>query len=148
MSFKQTLEEARRDQVFASLIREVPYASYLGINMLLKDGCLQFELPYAEKLVGNYLLPAVHGGVVAGFMENSAMLHILFNLDQNRLPKTINFSIDYLRPAGPQTTWCRCEVNRKGRRVANVQTYCWQDDEARPVAIGRVHILLEDLQDT
>jgi len=75
-------------------------------------------------------------------------LHILVNMDQDRLPKTINFSIDYLRSAGAKDTYCRCEVTRQGRRVAHVQIVCWQDDENKPVAIGRVHVLLEDVSES
>jgi len=39
-------------------------------------------------------------------------------LDQARLPKSIDFSIDYLLPGRPETTYADCDVSRAGVRVA------------------------------
>ena len=145
MSLSSALQEARDGGEFDSLSQEIPYARYLGIGVQRDDRGLIFELPFQEKLIGNHLLPALHGGVVAGFMEHSALLHLMVEQAQNRLPKTVDFSLDYLRSAGAKNTYARCEVTRQGRRVAHVQIVCWQDNPDKPVAAARVHFVLEDI---
>lgn len=147
MILQQAIDKARREGAYAELIAAIPYAEYLGVKMTTQADGFLFELPFREALVGNHLLPAIHGGVIAGFMENAAMLHILVSHEQGRLPKTVDFSLDYLRSAGPKNTFVRCEVTRQGRRVAHVSISCWQDSPCKPVAVARVHFILEEAEE-
>lgn len=126
-----------------SIVARIPYAVFLGVEIDMDAQGLLCRLPFLDRLVGNKALPAVHGGVVAGFMENAALLHLL-HLEPRHIgiPNTIDFSIDYLRSVGPRTSYARCEVTRLGRRVAQVQIHCWQEDRAVPAAIARAHFLL------
>ncbi|MEK9720706.1 MAG: hotdog domain-containing protein, partial [Quisquiliibacterium sp.] len=55
----------------------IPYAQYLGIRVVPSEDRPLFRLPYQEKLIGNPRLPALHGGVIAGFSETAAILHLL-----------------------------------------------------------------------
>jgi uncharacterized protein (TIGR00369 family) len=144
---------AARERADFSLLRErVPYSAFLDVQVTLANGMPRFRLPFRKSLVGNAALPALHGGAVAGFMENAALLHLLLILDENKVPKSIDFSIDYLRSANAIDTHAACEVARQGRRVAQVQIRCWQDEAGHPgrtrdVALGRAHFLLGDAQD-
>jgi len=135
---------------FSLLWARVPYAAFLDIQVRLTDGAPRFRMPFRPLLVGNPALPALHGGAVAGFMENAALLHLLLLLDERRVPKAIDFSIDYLRSANAADAHAACEVARQGRRVAQVQVRCWQDEPGHPgrtreIAVGRAHFLLDAL---
>ena len=101
-----------------------------------------FSLPYRPSNIGNALLPALHGGVIAAFMEHSATLQLLWNMESTKLPKIIDFSIDYLRPGRPETLYADCSVVRQGQRVANVAVNAWQGSPERVVATARMHFLL------
>jgi uncharacterized protein (TIGR00369 family) len=145
------LSEARRavkERGDFTLLRErVPYSAFLDVQVALQDGVPRCRLPYRSSLIGNTALPALHGGVVAGFMENAAVLHLLLLLDESKVPKGIDFSIDYLRSANAADLHAECEVMRQGRRVAQVQIRCWQDEPGHPgrtreVALARAHFLL------
>jgi uncharacterized protein (TIGR00369 family) len=145
------LSEARRavkERGDFTLLRErVPYSAFLDVQVALQDGVPRCRLPYRPSLIGNTALPALHGGVVAGFMENAAVLHLLLLLDESKVPKGIDFSIDYLRSANAADLHAECEVMRQGRRVAQVQIRCWQDEQGHPgrtreVALARAHFLL------
>lgn len=144
---------AARERADFSLLRErVPYAAFLDVLITMQQGLPQFRLPYRRSLIGNQVLPALHGGVVAGFMENAALLHLLLALDESKVPKSIDFSIDYLRSANAADSFAACEVARQGRRVAQVQIRCWQDEKGHPgrtrdVALGRAHFLLGNSND-
>lgn len=123
-------------------IANVPYAQLLGIECHEETGKPLFVLPYQEQNVGNILLPAIHGGVIGGFLENAAVLHLMWAREATGIPKIIDFSIDFLRSAGPQNLYARCEIVRQGKRVANVLMSAWQDNPATPVATARAHYLL------
>jgi uncharacterized protein (TIGR00369 family) len=147
---------ARERGDFLPLRERVPYAAFLDVQITLDNGVPRVRMPFRKSLIGNPALPAIHGGAVAGFMENAALLHLLLLLDERRVPKSIDFSIDYLRSANAVDTYAACEVARQGRRVAQVQIKCWQDEpdrngahpgRTRAIALGRAHFLLGDAQE-
>lgn len=94
--------------------------------------------------IGNPLLPAIHGGVIAGFMELAAALHLLVFTGSPGVPKIIDFSLDYLRAGQFRDTYAKCQVCRQGRRVANVAITAWQSTEAEPIATARAHFKIEE----
>lgn len=120
----------------------IPYLDYLGIRIAPDPEVPIFRLPFDPKLVGNPFLPALHGGVVAGFAETAAILHLNQTLRGEKLPKGIDFSLDYLRGARPEETFASCDVVRRGNRVALVQVRLWQRQPETPIAVARAHCLL------
>jgi len=127
---------------YAAVIEQIPYARLLGVEMREENGGLLFVLPFREANVGNPLLPALHGGVIGGFLENSALLHLMWARESLEVPKTIDFSIDYLRSGKAQTLYAQCDITKQGKRVANVMMTAWQDDKSKPIAVARAHFLL------
>ena len=101
-----------------------------------------FRLPVQEDIKGNPILPAIHGGVIGGFMELAASLHVIFSLQTEALPKVVDFAIDYVRASLMQETFVACEVVRQGRKIANVKINAWQTKMTEPVATARAHFLL------
>lgn len=140
--FNQLRDEKR----FDDLIALIPYARLMGVNLRAEDeeGALLFSLPFAERNVGNTTLPALHGGLIGGFMENAALIHLMWNRESLDIPKIVDFSLDYLRPGRPQTLFARCEITKQGKRVAHVLIEAWQDSPDKPVAVARAHFLLHN----
>src|SRR3546814_21187003 len=95
-----------------------------------------FRLPQNEDNIGNPL-PAIHGGVIAGFLEHASMLHLLMFMGAPPLPKIIDFSIHSLRPAHYRDTFAASPVWRPGRRVANFPLTPWHTLPADPIATAR-----------
>ena len=120
----------------SGVLDAIPYARFLGAATDRVNGALECVLPFREELVGNPMLPAVHGGVIGAFLELTAILRLLDESGTDRVPKPISFAIDYLRAAGPTTTRARADIFKLGRRVAVVHVVAWQDDPSRPVASG------------
>jgi acyl-coenzyme A thioesterase PaaI-like protein len=87
-------------------------------------------------------LPAIHGGAIGAFLELTSVIQLLFDTSCERLPKTVDISIDYLRSGKPVATYGRAIVTRQGRRVANVRAEIWQDEKTRPIAAAHGHYLL------
>lgn len=160
--FADVYHRARAAKDPSLMIAALPYAQWLGMEAQFVDGNLRFYLPPIKTNIGNPSLPALHGGAIAGFMEMSAVIHLLmfFNHDprdnskaeispapqddpQPKVPKIIDFSIDYLRACRFEDTWCECEMVRQGRRVANMAIRVWQGDPCSPAAAARAHYLLD-----
>jgi acyl-coenzyme A thioesterase PaaI-like protein len=125
-------------------LKKVPYAAFLGIRAELRDNEILFILPQDKKLIGNPSLPALHGGVVGAFMEQAAAFHLIAKMSKPVLPKIINFSLDYLRPALVCDTYAQCTLTRQGRFIANVTITAWQEKRDKPNAIARTHFLLPE----
>jgi len=125
-----------------SVLDVIPYARFLGVTVERIDDVLECVLPFRREIVGNPVLPAVHGGVLGAFLELTALLRLLDENPTERVPKPITFSVDYLRSAGPSTTRACAEIFKLGRRIANVRVVAWQDDRSRPVVAGNGKFLL------
>ncbi len=146
MSAYQRIEKALTGDDYPALIREFPYAAHIGIQIHRVDEGRRYHLPFRDDMVGNTRLGALHGGVVAGFLEISAQLEVLISQNQRRVPGPIDFTVDYLRSAKERESYVNCEVLRQGSRVAQVRAECWQTDAQTPVAVARVVFLLQDLR--
>lgn len=142
MLSSEKIQAAREDRDLNRLIHEVPYAQLIGMHAMNLGEELIFVLPALESNLGNPVLPAIHGGVIGGFMENAAIFHTLGTIETNTIPRVVDFSLDYLRPGRFQETYCSCEVIRQGRKVINVSVSAWQVRRDEPIANARTHLLL------
>lgn len=152
----------RRDRALSALINGVPYIATMGISFDRRGDELTAVLNYQDKLIGNPMLPAIHGGATASFLEVAAIMELGFNilwdeietgrLDAKtltpetlpRMPKTIDFTVDYLRSGLPRDAYARARVNRSGRRYASVHVEAWQDNRQRLFAQATGHFLMPE----
>ena len=125
-----------------ALLGASPYVRRLGARAKLYGDELTLVLPYREDLIGNPLVPAIHGGVLGAFMEMAATAQLFVQLGLKRFPKPIDISVAYLRAARPVDLFARALVTREGRRVANVRAEAWQEARAKPVATLHAHFLI------
>lgn len=150
----------RRDRALAALVDGVPYIRRLGVHFDRRGDELTAILAYDDKLIGNALLPALHGGGIAAFLEITAIIELAWlglyekiesgalSLDDlaagrlPRLPKTIDLTTDFLRAGLPRDAYARARVNRSGRRYASVHVEAWQDNRRRPFAQATGHFLM------
>lgn len=158
------LIKQRRDGALRALVSGVPYIQFLGIQFDRRGDELTAILPFDDKLIGNPLLPAIHGGVTAAFLETTAIIELSWsmlwedmeagridadNLDPlhlPRLPKTIDFTVDYLRSGLPRDAYARARVNRSGRRYASVHVEAWQDNRSRLFAQATGHFVMPQIE--
>ncbi|AGN79829.1 MULTISPECIES: PaaI family thioesterase [Pseudomonas] len=140
---RQQLNAAHAVGDYRPLLALIPYAGLIGIECERQGDDLLFRLPASADNIGNPLLPAIHGGVIAGFMELSAALYLLIYSESASIPKIIDFSIDYLRAGHFRDTYAQCQLWRQGRRVTNVAITAWQGDRQAPIATARAHFKIE-----
>ena len=142
MKLLQELREAGRGQDMQAVVERIPYARFLGIQVDQKGHEITTIMPFKPELVGNVNLPALHGGVIGAFLEMTAVIQLLFDTSCERLPKTIDVSIDYLRSGLPRDAYARARVVRQGRRYASVHVEAWQDQRDKLYAQGTGHFLM------
>lgn len=150
----------RRDTALQTLVSGIPYLQFLGIQFDRRGDELTAVLPFSDHLIGNPFLPAIHGGVTSAFLEITAMIELSWsnlwaemengtldplNVDPEhlpRMPKTIDFTVDYLRSGLPRDAYARARVVRSGRRYASVHVEAWQDNRAKLFAQATGHFLI------
>lgn len=150
----------RRDAALRALTQGIPYARFIGVDVERRGDEVTVILPFSEQNIGNPALPAIHGGVTAAVLEITSILTLSWQwlwdeIEQGvfvgsndappivpQLPKTIDFTIDYLRTGLPRDIYARATVTRSGRRYASVQAEAWQDNRSRPIAQSMAHFLM------
>jgi len=150
----------RRDAALERMAAAVPYIGHLGVDFDRRGDELTARLAFSERLIGNPLRPALHGGAIGAFLEIAAIMELAWTQVWERmegggeaaarieagefpaLPRTIDFTVDYLRTGLPRDAYARARVNRMGRRYASVHVEAWQDNRARPFAQATGHFLM------
>jgi uncharacterized protein (TIGR00369 family) len=125
-----------------AFLQRVPYVRFLGMRAELSGDEMTAILPAAPHLVGNTFLQALHGGVIGAFLEMTALAQLSVTQGSTKVHKTIDVTIEYLRPGRPLTTYARADLRKVGRRVANVHVEAWQEAREQPIAFLRGHFLL------
>lgn len=124
-----------------TLLQRIPYSGHLGLEAQQCDAGILIHLPYREAFIGNFMLPALHGGVIGALIEITARVAAQREDTQTRCPRILGSNINYLRSAQAQHTFAIAEIVRQGRRTSLVQVSCWQGDKTAPIASGRVQLL-------
>lgn len=152
--------KARRDEALSAMTAAIPFVNFLGISFERRGDELTAVLAFDPKLIGNPMIPALHGGVTAAFLEVTAIVTLSWSVISNqpgsdptghdpgaapllpRLPKTVDFTVDYLRSGLPRDAYARALISRSGRRYASVRVEGWQDNRARPFAQAMGHFVM------
>lgn len=152
--------KTRRNGALQALVQSIPYAQWLGIEFERFGDELTAILRYDQRLIGNPLLPALHGGAIAAFLEVSAIVELTWTQiwaavedgrmvpdvqlpdSLPRLPKTVDFTVDYLRSGLPRDAYARARVVRSGRRIASVHVEAWQDNRSKLFAQATGHFMM------
>ena len=128
----------------SDLLHAMPYARFLGLTSEQDGDVLTVTMPFADRLIGNPLLPALHGGSTAALLEFAAVAQVALLYPRLRLPRPINVTVAYLRSGRPVDVHARASIRKAGRRVAHVEATAWQGDEDQPMASLSAHFLVAE----
>ncbi|HKY90689.1 MAG TPA: PaaI family thioesterase [Nevskiaceae bacterium] len=141
-AFGDALRGAQSLEELQPLLARIPYARFLGFSVERDGDDLVGRMAFRDTHLGNAVVRALHGGTLGAMMELTALSKLLVLPEVERVPKTVNLTIEYLRPGAPKDVLARATVIRHGRRVAAVRVIAWQDDPAKPIAAANLHFLL------
>ena len=128
----------------SSLFAGSPFARCLGIRVG-DDGVL--HMPFSPKIIGNPILPAIHGGITGAFLETAAVVGVARELGVSTPPKPIGLTINYLRSGRALDSFANVSIVRQGQRIVAFQAQAWQDDAAKPIATAFGHFKLRQSAD-
>ena len=152
--------KTRRDGALMRLVDSIPYIKFMGISFERRGDELTGTMAYSDMLIGNPTLPAIHGGATAAFLETTAIIELAWSelwekietgklsgeeieaLPMPILPKTIDFTTDYLAAGKPRDIYTRARINRSGRRYASVHVEAWQDNRQKIIGQATGHFLM------
>ncbi|MDX1587432.1 MAG: PaaI family thioesterase [Oleiphilaceae bacterium] len=135
-------ESAKECADWQALLERIPYARHLGLEVQRGDAGVLVHLPCREALIGNFMLPALHGGVLGALIELTARVAAQNQDTETRCPRILDCHINYLRSAKARSTFANADIIRQGRRTSLVQVTCWQGERSKPIASGQVQLLL------
>ena len=95
---KLNLMSARQQLSPQKILDLIPYSSFIGAQAKFDGSEVIYWLDRRPSNIGNPSLPAIHGGVIGGFLELSASIEILYSLDVASIPKVVDFPL----PLGPK----------------------------------------------
>jgi uncharacterized protein (TIGR00369 family) len=122
-----------------SLFPDSPFVRWLGIRAR-DDGTL--VLPFATKIIGNPVLPAIHGGMTGAFLETTAIFGVRRELGVTALPKPIGLTVNYLRSGRALDSFASVSIVKQGRRVVAFEARAWQSGPEQPIATAFGHFML------
>ena len=123
----------------ASPFANSPFARCLGIRLGEDDTLV---MPFSPKIIGNPMLPAIHGGMTGAFLETTAIVGVTRELGVSAPPKPIGLTINYLRSGRALDSYARVSIVKQGRRVVAFEAQAWQDDPTKPIASAFGHFML------
>ncbi len=137
------VKRAREENDPGLLTDAIPYTRWMGIRVTENNGVFRGMMRFRDELIGNPVLPALHGGTTGALLEATGIFNLLWKAETVLLPKTINITIDYLRSARPVDMFAKAIIVKQGRRVASVRMEAWQEDPASPIAAANAHFLIK-----
>jgi acyl-coenzyme A thioesterase PaaI-like protein len=144
-SIDEILRAARESGDISTLVGAIPYLRFLGFSAETSSGELIGKMRYADALIGNASLPALHGGTIGALLESTAILQAFWESETLVLPKIVTITIDFLRSGRPVDTFAKGVFTRQGRRVVNMSVEAWQEDRTRPIARANAIFLVKPL---
>lgn len=142
------MSEKTRETVqrIAREAQQQPIAQWLGYEAFVREGHVLHRLNFHERHIGNPLIRALHGGVVAAFMEFAALRWAAASMSVHVTDlRLVSTDINYLQSTVAGDLTAKIEPERVGRRMAFLSAIGWQEDETTPVASARMCVRLQSL---
>ena len=168
MSNSKQIDQVKKE-LLVSLVEQIPFCKTLGIKLDCLGNEITAHLPFKKDFIGNPAIPALHGGIIGSFLEITAIIQLSWAIFSERkddqinvkksslevqdtilqkIPKTIDITIDYLNSGRPVESFARAKINKIGRRYASVSVKSWQDEPNKPFAMASGHFLVRNFTQT
>lgn len=127
----------RQRAALEEMMTSPPFHQVMGYKLGEFDpdeGTLEVIQPYHEGVRRMAGSDQIHGGVIASLIDVAGTFAVVMYV--NKGVPTIDFRVDYLRPAAGSDLVARARVRKAGRMVgaADIDVY---DENQRLVAMGR-----------
>jgi uncharacterized protein (TIGR00369 family) len=132
------MTSALKEEEIVAWLGRSPFVAFMGLTLLDLTAdrlslAIEFRPEFARSLGGE---PRWHGGVVAALIDTAGDFALIATT--GKAPPTVNFRVDYLRPAVGNRLTATARIRKTGRQVGFVDVDVL-DPDGRLVAIGRAN---------
>lgn len=124
------------------LLKACNFSNWLGVAVDFSNDNPCIAMPFSEQHIGNGMIRAIHGGILASFMEVAAASIIGQKTGQLELPLALNSDVVFLRSTKDCDCFANVTVLRLGKKLATLEVNSWQTDSKRVLATGRFTFLV------
>jgi uncharacterized protein (TIGR00369 family) len=117
-----------------------PISAWLGFSAGGEGGERLYRLAFNETHIGNPAIRALHGGVIAAFLELAMQTEL--KATGAGVAETVNLSIDYMSSSRAEDMTATVKILRVGRRLAFLEAEGRQAGGTRLVALARACLKL------
>lgn len=115
------------EESFPHYLEQRNYISHFGFKMAVDDnGTSCVVLPFEKRNLGNSLIGALHGGVVALALETAGYLALLQNEPPPRASHIGIAHTTYLTRTRPEVLWAHARIIRSGARFVRLEAKAFQ----------------------
>lgn len=123
-----------RQQWITDHIARSAMAGWFNLTVSVDGERLLYRLGFQEAHIGNPVIRALHGGVIAGVLESAARFEVLSTLQAGATAQITSVHTSYLSSSRPVDLLCDVQIKRVGRRFAFAEATGWQAGPERVVA--------------
>ena len=109
-------------------IEETPLENWLGFSTSNKGNERVYSIRPTDEHIGNPLIRALHGGVVATFLEYAAYHEVKYILNSDTQIEPININVDFLKTIQIRELHASIRITKLGRRVTVADVHAWQEN--------------------
>lgn len=127
----------------------IPLHRWLGVRVEeVRPGYARLRLPFRDEFRGNEEREAMHGGVVAVFVDVCGAVALWTHFGPRDKTATVDMRVDYQRSAPFEDLIAEGEVRMMGNRLANVDVRVYASgDPAARLAEGRCVYYVRRVED-
>lgn len=119
-----------------------PIDQWLALDVTKNNDQNVYLMTPTEIHLGNPSIKAIHGGVVALFLERVAEIELSASGKSSTVANIVNTNVDFLRSSKMKPLFGSANIVRRGRRLAIIDVIAWQDKIDVPVAKATVSLRL------
>ncbi|MBN8816511.1 MAG: thioesterase family protein [Sphingomonas sp.] len=113
------------------------FSAKLGAMIDVAEAGAAWTLSPTPELIGNPIVPALHGGAVTAFLELASGIELARRLERDDLPRLISANVQFLASMRLERLIAFPRVVRVGRRVAVVHIQASQGHPATVVCAAQ-----------
>lgn len=111
--------DADKKQRAAEMIKKVPYARLLGIELVdIKRGEAVTKMKMRDELRQPY--GVLHGGATASLIDTAMAFAVIASTGEDEKATTVDLTVHYLRPVTEGEIVCTAKMVRTGKRILTI----------------------------
>ena len=132
------------DEELRAIVESSGFGAMLGGMITVEGEGGLWTLTPTPDLIGNPLVPALHGGAVTAFLQLACGAAVAHRLDRTVLPRPVSANVQFLAPVRLENVCTLPSLRRVGRRIAVVHADAWQADPSVSVCAVQCEFSLAD----